>query len=213
MDAGDSRVQAIDCLAAILRGDGVLPDLRHRWPAGALPAEHVRRPAISAESPTLRFTHMQFEALLTTARKSSNPRDFALVATLGLLGLRIFEGHRSRHRRLRRRTRLPVLRVRQRHQGRLDPAPAIGRAGHRPRSAPTPAGLLALLLRAGQAAIAPQLGSCAADSKTVGPDRETASQDQAAFGLHVKGKLGAAAAAGSRVYTVDNQSAWLQPGG
>ncbi len=57
------------------------------------PAEHVRRPA---ESPTLGvgtlgFTHLQFEALLTAARESPNPYDFALVAMLGLLGLRIFE--------------------------------------------------------------------------------------------------------------------------
>ena len=29
------------------------------------PAEHVRRPAVPAESPTLGFTHLQFEALLT----------------------------------------------------------------------------------------------------------------------------------------------------
>ena len=55
------------------------------------PAEHVRRPAVPAESPTLGFTHLQFEALLTAARESSSPCDFALVAMLGLLGLRIFE--------------------------------------------------------------------------------------------------------------------------
>ncbi len=55
------------------------------------PAEHVRRPAVPAESPTLGCTHLQFEALLTAARESANPSDFALVATLGLLGLRIFE--------------------------------------------------------------------------------------------------------------------------
>jgi integrase/recombinase XerD len=55
------------------------------------PAEHVRRPSVPAESPTLGLTHLQFEVLLTTARESSNPCDFALVALLGLLGLRIFE--------------------------------------------------------------------------------------------------------------------------
>jgi integrase/recombinase XerD len=55
------------------------------------PAEHVRRPAVPPESPTLGFTHLQFEALLTASRESANPADFALVAMLGLLGLRIFE--------------------------------------------------------------------------------------------------------------------------
>src|SRR5271165_5799500 len=55
------------------------------------PAEHVRRPAVPAESPTLGFTHLPFEALLAAARESQNAYDFALVAMLGLLGLRIFE--------------------------------------------------------------------------------------------------------------------------
>jgi integrase/recombinase XerD len=55
------------------------------------PSEHVRRPSVPAESPTLGFTHLQFEALLTAARESSSSCDFALVAMLGLLGLRIFE--------------------------------------------------------------------------------------------------------------------------
>jgi hypothetical protein len=36
------------------------------------PAEHVRRPSVPPESPTLGFTHLQFEALLTAARESSN---------------------------------------------------------------------------------------------------------------------------------------------
>ena len=49
------------------------------------PAEHVRRPTVPAESPTLGFTHLQFEALLTAVRESSCPSDFALVAMLGLL--------------------------------------------------------------------------------------------------------------------------------
>jgi integrase/recombinase XerD len=55
------------------------------------PAEHVRRPAVPPESPTLGFTHLQFEAMLTASRESASEYDFALVAMLGLLGLRIFE--------------------------------------------------------------------------------------------------------------------------
>jgi len=54
----------------------------------ASPAEYVRRPHVSAESPTLGLTHPQFEALLTAARLSPNRNDFALVTMLGLLGLR-----------------------------------------------------------------------------------------------------------------------------
>jgi integrase len=55
------------------------------------PADHVRRPTVPPESPTLGFTHLQFEALLTAARESPHTCDFALVVMLGLLGLRIFE--------------------------------------------------------------------------------------------------------------------------
>src|SRR3989440_397209 len=55
------------------------------------PADYVRRPTVPAESPTLGLGHLQFEALITTARLSANPNDFALIAMLGLLGLRIFE--------------------------------------------------------------------------------------------------------------------------
>jgi len=55
------------------------------------PAEYVRRPAVSSESPTLGLTHLQFEAMLTAARDSAQRDDFALVAVLGLLGLWIFE--------------------------------------------------------------------------------------------------------------------------
>ena len=55
------------------------------------PAERMRRPTVPPESRTLGFTHLQFEALLTAARESPNTCDFALVAMLGLLGLRIFE--------------------------------------------------------------------------------------------------------------------------
>ncbi len=55
------------------------------------PADYVRRPTVPPESPTLGLTHLQFEAMLTAARQSSSPFDFALVCLLGLLGLRIFE--------------------------------------------------------------------------------------------------------------------------
>jgi integrase/recombinase XerD len=55
------------------------------------PAEHICRPAVPPESPTLGFTHLQFEAMLTAARESASSNDFALVRMLGLLGLRIFE--------------------------------------------------------------------------------------------------------------------------
>ncbi|MFB4302454.1 hypothetical protein [Actinomadura sp. NTSP31] len=50
------------------------------------PAEHVRRPNVPPESPTLGLSHLQFEALLSAARALANPNDFALVAMLGLLG-------------------------------------------------------------------------------------------------------------------------------
>jgi hypothetical protein len=55
------------------------------------PAEHVRRPHVPPDSPTLGLTHLQLEALLAAARDSANRFDFALVCLLGLLGLRIFE--------------------------------------------------------------------------------------------------------------------------
>jgi integrase len=46
---------------------------------------------VAAGSPALGFTRPQFEALLTAARQSPDPCDFALVAMPGLLGPRIFE--------------------------------------------------------------------------------------------------------------------------
>ena len=94
------------------------------------PAEHVRRPTVPAESPTLGFTHLRFEALLTAACRSAHPCGFALVAMAGLPGLRIFEGHRRGHRRPGRRARAPgTACVRQGTKIALIPLPpAAGRA-------------------------------------------------------------------------------------
>lgn len=59
------------------------------------PADYVRRPHVPNESPVLGLAHLQFEALLAAARESDNPFDLALVAMLGLLGLRISEASRA----------------------------------------------------------------------------------------------------------------------
>jgi integrase/recombinase XerD len=61
----------------------------------ASPAAYVRRPPVPNESPTLGLSHLQFEAMIVAARTSPNPYDFALVAMLGLLGLRVFEACNS----------------------------------------------------------------------------------------------------------------------
>src|ERR1043165_8835163 len=84
------------------------------------PADYVRRPLVPPEAPTLGLGHLQFEALVTTARLSANSNDFALIAMLGLLGLRIFEacgasisdlGEEHGHRILRVRGKGEVVRV------------------------------------------------------------------------------------------------------
>lgn len=59
------------------------------------PAEYVRRSRVPNESPTLGLSHLQFEALITAARDSVNRFDFALIAMLRLLRLRIFETWKS----------------------------------------------------------------------------------------------------------------------
>jgi integrase/recombinase XerD len=97
------------------------------------PAEHVRRPSVPAESPTLGFTHLQFEALLTAARESLNPCDFALVAMLRLLGLHIFEATGADIADLGEEHGHRVLRVCGKGgKGRPDPAATSRWAGHRP---------------------------------------------------------------------------------
>jgi site-specific recombinase XerD len=94
------------------------------------PAEYVRRPQVPAQSPTLGLSHLQFEAMLTAARQSTNRFDFALVTMLGLLGLRIFEATGSDIRDLGEQHGHRVLRV----HGKGDKIalvplpPAVGRA-------------------------------------------------------------------------------------
>lgn len=83
--------------------DGVLP---------SSPAEHVRRPHVPPESPTLGLSHLQFEAMLHAARTSANINDFALVVLLGLLGLRIFEACGANVEDLREEHGHRVLKVR-----------------------------------------------------------------------------------------------------
>lgn len=53
----------------------------------ANPAAYVRRPPVPKESQTLGLSHLEFEAVLVAARE--RPMDHALVALLGLLGLRV----------------------------------------------------------------------------------------------------------------------------
>lgn len=55
------------------------------------PSLNVARPKWPQDSPTLGLTHLQFEAMLHTAKESENTNDFALVSMLGLLGLRCAE--------------------------------------------------------------------------------------------------------------------------
>lgn len=50
-------------------------------------AEFVRRPNVPPESPHLRLTQLQLEALLTSQPRLDQRHDFALVCLLNLLGL------------------------------------------------------------------------------------------------------------------------------
>jgi integrase/recombinase XerD len=91
VDARDPPVQALHRVPPVLRHSRVLPDLRHRRNHRPL-ARRARAPPRGARRIThAGVHHLQFEALLTTARESPNRCDFARVAMLGLLGLRIFE--------------------------------------------------------------------------------------------------------------------------
>jgi integrase/recombinase XerD len=61
----------------------------------ANPAANVRRPKVSSESPRLGLTREELAGIIQAARAGSHPeRDLALVALLGLLGLRVSEACR-----------------------------------------------------------------------------------------------------------------------
>ena len=67
MDAGDPPVQALDGVTAFSVTAGFYRTCVIDGLPEHSPAEHVRRPSVPPESPTLGFTHLQFEALLTAA--------------------------------------------------------------------------------------------------------------------------------------------------
>ena len=109
------------------------------------PAEYVRRPRASVDSPTLGLSHLQLEAMLSAGRQSANINDFALVTMLGLLGLRIFEATGRQDRSAGGSSRTPgAARVGQGRQGCAHPA-ATGRgtrdrqSSRRPHRWPDPA--------------------------------------------------------------------------
>lgn len=97
------RLSVVMGFYSICAIDGIIP---------ASPAEHVRRPNVPPESPTLGLTHLQFEAMLSQSKSSPNINDFALVAMLGLLGLRIFEACGANIEHLSEEHGHRVLRVR-----------------------------------------------------------------------------------------------------
>jgi integrase len=96
------------------------------------PADYVRRPPVPAESPTLGLGHLQFEALITTARLSPNISDFALIAMLGLLGLRIFEACSATIENLGEEHGHRVLRTRRGRQDRSHPTTTGSSPSNRP---------------------------------------------------------------------------------
>jgi integrase/recombinase XerD len=59
------------------------------------PTVQVRKIPWPTDSPTLGLTHLQFEAMLHAGFESDNPSDGALVAMLGMLGLRSAEAQNA----------------------------------------------------------------------------------------------------------------------
>ena len=92
MDAGDPPVQALHGLPPVLGHGRVLPDLRHRRRSWST------HPPSTSAVPRCPPSHPPWGSPTCSSKRCSpppanrpNPCDFALVAMLGLLGLRIFE--------------------------------------------------------------------------------------------------------------------------
>jgi integrase/recombinase XerD len=128
--AGCETAQAVDGVEAVVGSGRFLPTCVVDDVLTRSPAEHVRRPVVPAESPTLGLTHLQFEAMLTTARPSTHSCDFALVAMLRAARPENLRSHRRRNRRPDRRAWSPgAARARQGRQGRPGALPpAVSRS-------------------------------------------------------------------------------------
>ena len=84
-------VQALHHLAAVLGDRRVLPHLRHRRRARALPGRARPPTECPGRIAHARVHPSAVRGVADRPRESANDYDFALVAMLGLLGLRIFE--------------------------------------------------------------------------------------------------------------------------
>ncbi len=134
VDAGDPPVQALHRLTAVLGHRRVLPDLRHRWPAGAL-ARRARPPALGPAGIANSGVHPP--AVRGPAHRGPGtiqPVRLRAGGHAGVARLADLRSYQGRYRRPGRRIRSPgAARMRQRHQGRPDPAATSRRTGHRPR--------------------------------------------------------------------------------
>jgi integrase len=91
LDAGDPRVRPSTVARRLSAVGGFYGTCVIDGILDHSPADYLRRPPGPPRVTTFGLAHLQLEAMLHAARESTNPIDFALVAMLCLLGLRIFE--------------------------------------------------------------------------------------------------------------------------
>lgn len=97
------------------------------------PAEHVRRPAVPPESPTLGFTHLQFRGHPDRGPRVGQQVRFRLGRHARLARTTDLRGDRRRHHRSRRGTWPPgAASARQGKQDRAGAVATRGRPGYRP---------------------------------------------------------------------------------